>query len=79
MLLNSLPNDKFLDFSKLKAFADNKINVNEKLKFDLERIKNIVGKGENDVYQHFLLFTQYFQKASFSGSCGKEINILILY
>ena len=25
-LFNSLPNDKFLDWSKLKAFADNKIN-----------------------------------------------------
>ena len=26
-LINSLPNDKLLDWSKLKAFADNKINV----------------------------------------------------
>ena len=30
---NSLPNDKLLDWSKLKAFADDKINVIEKLKF----------------------------------------------
>ena len=30
---NSLPHDKFLDWSKLKAFADNKINVNHKQKF----------------------------------------------
>ena len=27
------PNHIFLDWSKLKAFADNKINVTEKLKF----------------------------------------------
>ena len=26
-MLNSLPNDKFLDWSKLKAFSGNKINV----------------------------------------------------
>ena len=65
---NSLPNDKILDWSKLKAFADNKMNVNERLKFDLGRVDNIVGKGENTGYQHFLLFPQYFQKASFSGS-----------
>ena len=26
--VNSLPNNKFLDWSKFKAFADNKINVN---------------------------------------------------
>ena len=25
---NSLPNDKFLDWSNLKAFADDKMNVN---------------------------------------------------
>ena len=30
---NSLPNDKILDWSKLKAFADDKINITEKLKF----------------------------------------------
>ena len=27
MLLYTLPNDKFLDWLKLKAFADDKINV----------------------------------------------------
>ena len=29
--INSLPNNKNLDLSNLKAFADDKINVNEKL------------------------------------------------
>ena len=65
LAVNSLPNDKILDFSKLKGFADNNINVKEKLKFVLERIENIKGKGENAGYQHFLLFPQCFQKASF--------------
>ena len=32
-VINSLPNDKILDPSKLKAFADNKINVIQKLHF----------------------------------------------
>ena len=31
-------------------------------------VENIEGKGENAGYQHFLLFPQCFQKASFSGS-----------
>ena len=31
-------------------------------------VENIAGKGENAGYQHFLLFPQCFQKASFSGS-----------
>ena len=45
--VNSIPNDKILDGSKLKAFADDKMNVNERLKFGLGRVENTVGKGEN--------------------------------
>ena len=58
-----LPEDKILDWSRLKAFTDNKINVTPKQKFFLGWVENIVGKGENDGYQHFLLFPQCFQKA----------------
>ena len=32
-LLNSLPNDKILDWSKMKALADDKIDVTQKLTF----------------------------------------------
>ena len=31
----------------MKAFADDNINVTEKLKFIMVRLENIVGKGEN--------------------------------
>ena len=41
-IINSLPNDKFQDWSKLKAFTDDKINLTEKLKFVLGRVGNIV-------------------------------------
>ena len=34
--VNWLPNDKILNWSKLKAFADHKINVTEKFKFVLD-------------------------------------------
>ena len=67
-IFNSLPNDKILDWSKLKAFADDKVKVIQKLKFKLLRVENIVGKGENVGYQHFLLFPQCFQKAPYQGS-----------
>ena len=53
-----LRNDKILDTSKkLKAFADNKIDMILKLKYALEWIENIVGKRENAGKQHFLLFS----------------------
>ena len=70
-LFKSLPNDKILDWSKLKAFADDKCD--KKLKIVLGRVENIVGKGENACYQHFLLFPQCFQKAYFSRSFKVEI------
>ena len=65
---NPLPNKNFSDRSTLKAFADNKINVTYNLKFFLGWVENIVRKGENAGYQHFLLFSQGFQTASFSGT-----------
>ena len=63
----TLPNDKILDRSELKRFADNKINEPEKLKYVLGRIENMVGKGENAGYQHFLLFPPCFQKTPYAG------------
>ena len=61
----SLYQTTFLDLPKLKTYADNQINVTEKLKFVLGRVENIVGKEENAGYQHFLLFSQWYQKASY--------------
>ena len=65
--INSLPNDKILDWPKLKAFAESK-RCDLRLENCLQRIENIVGKGGNDGYQHFLFFHQCFQKASFPKS-----------
>ena len=52
----------------MKAFTDNKINMTQKLKFVLGVVEKIVRKGENAGYQHFLLFPQCFQKASYEGA-----------
>ena len=65
---NSLPNDKILHWTKLKAFADDKMNLNKKSKLVLGRVENIVGKGENADYQHFLLFPLCFLQVSFTRS-----------
>ena len=54
--VNPLPNGKIFALTKMKAFADNKINVAKILISVFDRAENIVRKGENAGYQHFLLF-----------------------
>ena len=63
-LINSLPNNKILDRTRMKAFAEHKINVIQKLKFALRRVESIVGKRENAGYQHFLVFPRCFRKGT---------------
>ena len=46
----SFPNGKKLRLSKLKAFADDKLNVGEMMELAWERMENIVEKGENTSY-----------------------------
>ena len=46
-LVNPLLNNKIVDWSNLKASADNKSYVTKKVKFVLERVDNIMGKGGN--------------------------------
>ena len=77
--LKFLPIDKIWDQSKLKALADSIFNLVQMMICVTDWIKNIVGKGENAGYQHFLLFPLCFQKPSVSGSlkvglCGKELS-----
>ena len=52
---------------QIMALADNTINVAKKLKYAYGRVENIVGKGGNAGYHHFLLFPQCFQKVLFQG------------
>ena len=46
----------------LKAFADNKINETKQLKFDMEVVENIVGKGEKAGNQPFLRSLIFFKR-----------------
>ena len=65
--VNYIPNDKFLDWSRWKALADDKINVIEKLKFVLRRVENIVGKAKNAGYlPAFSPISSLFSKGFFS-------------
>ena len=68
LTLNSLPLDKILNWSKLKAFADNTIKIHKIMTFVFDRVENIVGKRENAGNQHFLLFPRCFHEAFYKGS-----------
>ena len=76
-VFDSLPNDKVLDVTKLRAFADNKLNVAKRAISLSDGVENTVGKGENAGYQHFLLFPQRFPKPSSlkSGLYRKELPV----
>ena len=55
-------NDKFLDSSELKEFADDNFEFDEIDGNFFKRIENTVEKGEIARYEQFLLFPQSFQK-----------------
>ena len=79
-----LLNDKFLDVTKLKASADDKLKVAKITIFLFDRAENTVGKGENAGYQYFLLFPVFFKAFFFrvlrSQNCVvyKQLNKLQL-
>ena len=57
---NPLPNDKILDSSELKEFADDNFKFVENGRKFSTRIENTVGKGEIARYEQFLLFPHCF-------------------
>ena len=70
---NPLLDDKFLDSSKLKEFADDNFKFDENSRKLSKRVENTVGKGEIARYEEFLLFPQCFQKACFPGASKSVI------
>ena len=78
-----LPDDKILGLPKLKAFADDKLNVTQNVKYVFHRIENIVGKEENAVTSIFF-FSHHVFKRLFppvrqkSSLCGKGLRNRVL-
>ena len=56
----------------MKAFADDKLNVDKMTISLYDRVESTVGKEENAGYQHFLLFPQCFPKPSSLGSLKSQ-------
>ena len=61
-LFNPLPNNKVLDVTKLKAFADDKFIVTKMIISLFHRVENPVEKGENADYSAFSPFPTVFSK-----------------
>ena len=72
--VNPLPDDKILDSSKLKEFADDNFKFDENGRKLSKQVENTVGKREIARYEQFLLFPHCFQKPCFSGA-SKGVNV----
>ena len=83
MCLNPWPDDKILDQTKLKAFADDNLNVTKMIISIFDRTENIVGKGE--IVQAISPFPTMFSKGFFSRrvkSChcvGMGYDLIVLF
>ena len=64
-LFNPLPDNKILDWSKLKQIEDDIFKFDENSRKFSNWVENTVGKGEIAHYKQFLPFPQCFQKACF--------------
>ena len=60
---NPFPHDKILDQTKLKAFADDKLNVTKIIIISVfDRVENIMGKGEIPSTSNFSFSHNVFKR-----------------
>ena len=59
LCLNPLPNDKLRNVFQIETIPRLQNNCDSKLKFGVKMLQNIVGKGVNAGYQHFLLYKHF--------------------
>ena len=62
-----------MSLSKLKTFAEDKLNFSPNIEIVFDQVENIVGKGESAGPLHFLLFLFifFFPKSLFALGCPK--------
>ena len=73
--VNPLPDNKILDWFKLKQSADGNFEFDVNSRKFSKLVENTVGKGEIARYENFLLFPQCFQRACFPGA-SKGVSVL---
>ena len=68
-IVNPLPNNKILDVTKLKAFADDKLNIDEMMISLFDRVETLREKEEMLITSIFSFSHSVFQRL-----CGKDLN-----
>ena len=71
LLFNSLPDDKNFFLSKFKAFADDNLNMAEKMESVLEKALKLWKKRENTGYRQLFPFSEMLSETI--------LNILLCY
>ena len=67
-LKRPLADNEILAFSKIKAFADDKLNVIQNIKFVCQRVENVLGKREECWLPRFFSFShKIFQRLHLRG------------
>ena len=61
-LFNSFSNNRFLDSSNLKEFADDNFKFDESDRRSSKTLENTVGREEIARYEQFLLFNSVFKR-----------------
>ena len=61
-IINPFPHIKILDQTKLKAFADDKLNVTKMIFSAFDRVENIVEKGEIACTSNFSFSRNVFKR-----------------
>ena len=79
-MINPFLHDKILDQTKLRAFADNKLNVTKMIISVFDRVENIVGKGEIACTSYFSFSNNVFKRLLSQmhlkvSSCGNGLLI----
>ena len=67
--INSFTNDKIFSLVQIESICRRQ----KMMIFVLDRVENIVGKGENAGYKHFLPFPHCFPRPSSLGSLKVEM------
>ena len=78
-LFHSFPHDNILDQTKLKAFADDKLNVTKMIISVFDRVENIVRKGEiacrsSFSFSHNVFKRLLFQTCQKVSMCGNGLK-----